>query len=222
VVFHTLVAPQVRQAAIEEHERRGVPLVDLLGPTLAALSDHLQQAPRRQAGLSYTLQKEQFDRIDAVDFTLAHDDGRRLHELDQANVVLVGPSRVSKSVTCFYLAYRGVRAANVPLFSGQEPPEELARLDAQRVVSLTMNPSRLRSIRETRADPFRQRRAALDDYTDLRGVAEDLRHTQELAHRYGWRHIDVSYMSVEEVADAVMRLVMSSAPPPKERRGPPP
>jgi regulator of PEP synthase PpsR (kinase-PPPase family) len=206
IVFQTLVTPKVREAAMEEHERRGVPMVDILGPVLMALADHLPQPPRRQAGLSYEVQQEHFDRLDAVDFTLAHDDGQRLHDLDQADVVLVGPSRVSKSVTCFYLAYHGVRAANVPLFAGREPPEELLRIAPQKVIALTMNAYRLRSIRQIRAERVHPSRHVLGEYAELRAVAEDLNHTQKLIEQHGWRHIDVCYMSVEEVAESILSM----------------
>lgn len=182
-----------------------VPTVDVLGPMLAALDDRLGMTPRGRPGLSYELRKEQFDRIDAVDFTLAHDDGKRLEDLYLADCVLVGVSRVSKSVTCFYLAARGIRAANVPLLAGQKVPPELLRLEPNKVVGLTMNAKRLRSIREARI--CRLSNVPVPDYVDE--LAEELRHARSLMSRHKWPCIDVSYMATEEVAHEVLSLIDS-------------
>jgi regulator of PEP synthase PpsR (kinase-PPPase family) len=208
IVFHTLVAPDVRQAVADEAARRMVPLVDILGPALAVLEDHLRAQPRRQAGLSYLAQKDRFDRMDAVDYTLHHDDGQRPEGLLLADVVLVGPSRVSKSVTCFYLAYRGVRAANVPLVLGVAPPPQLGQLDPEKVIGLTMNPHRLRAIRETRTGHFgADAQTALDEYSEPKQIAQELRYALSLTEQRHWRHIDVSYKSVEETAEEVLRML---------------
>lgn len=208
VVFHTLVAADVRQAATDEAARWMVPLVDILGPALAVLEDHLRESPRRQAGLSYLAQKDRFDRMDAVDYTLAHDDGQRAEGLALADVVLVGPSRVSKSVTCFYLAYRGVRAANVPLIVGVDPPPQLAQLDRSKVIGLTMNPHRLRSIRETRSTHFAEEaQSALEEYTQPNHIAQEIRFALAMIEQHQWRHIDVSYKSVEETSEEVLRML---------------
>ncbi len=106
LVCHSIVDPAVRRSLDEEALKLGVPCIDVLGPALSLLADHLKTEPRGHAGLLYELHREQLDRIDAVDFTLAHDDGKRMSELGQADIVLVGASRTSKSVTCFYLAAR--------------------------------------------------------------------------------------------------------------------
>jgi regulator of PEP synthase PpsR (kinase-PPPase family) len=110
-------------------------------------------------------------------------------------------------VTCFYLAYRGVRTANVPLVPGEQLPDELLRLEPGKVIGLTMNAHRLRSLREARAAPFRARRQVLGEYTDLRAVSNELNFAREAMERHGWRQIDVSYKSVEEVADEVLRML---------------
>ncbi|MDA1180394.1 MAG: kinase/pyrophosphorylase, partial [Planctomycetota bacterium] len=137
VVCHTLVEPKLRSIAAQEAKASLVALVDILGPVVKLMADHLKVDPLSQPGLSYEVNKEQFDRMDAVDFTLAHDDGQRVGSLHKADVVLVGVSRVSKSVTCFFLAYRGIRAANVALTCATEPPPQLLKLDPARVVALT-------------------------------------------------------------------------------------
>ena len=208
IVFHSLVEPEVREALIEQSERGGVTAVDVLGPALAVLEDQLGAAPKLHPGLSYELRKEQFDRFDAMDFTLAHDDGAREPEVDQADVVLVGASRVSKSVTCFFLAARGIRAANVPLSADREISDTLAKMDPQRVVALTMNRARLQALRETRMDRFP--RGTAPAYTDLGEISRDLRYVRGLISKYGWHSIDVSYRAVEETAWEVIRILEHS------------
>ena len=120
-VFYTLVANETRRELVRCAERLLIPRVDLLGSTLRAFHDIFQSNPGSIPGLLYESEKESVDRYDAIDYVLKHDDGQYPQELDQADVVLVGVSRVSKSSTCFYLAYEGIRAANVPLVPGMPP-----------------------------------------------------------------------------------------------------
>jgi regulator of PEP synthase PpsR (kinase-PPPase family) len=205
IICHTLVEPDVRDAVQVEAERLSVPLVDVLGPVLRLLGDHLESRPQNVPGRSYELQRDQFDRFKAVDFTLSHDDGAHLWDLDRADVVLVGVSRSCKSVTCFFLAYRGIRAANVPLIVDQEPPEELTRLDPAKVIALTMNPHRLQKVRDVRASHFAD--GVLDAYIDSSEISRELRHANALIAKHGWRSLDVSYQGIEEVAKEVLKML---------------
>jgi hypothetical protein len=205
VILHSLVSPPVRDSVVEEGRRRMIPTIDILGPILAVLSDQLGRAPRGKPGLSYQQQKDYIDRIHAVSFTLEHDDGAGMATLHEADVVLVGVSRASKSVTCFYLAYRGIRAANVPLIAGLDPPEPLLKMPKEKVIGLRITPQRLQSVREARR--HRLGSTGLDYYVELDQISEELRHAQRLIRRYGWRSIDVSYMAVEEVAMQVLQMI---------------
>lgn len=202
LVCHSIVDPKVRCAVDEEAAKLGVPCIDVLGPAVSLLADHLRVEPRGHAGLLYEIHREQLDRIDAVDFTLAHDDGKRMRELGQADVVLVGASRTSKSVTCFYLAARGIRAANVPILPSQELPRPLCKLSPKRVFGLTMNAAHLQSIRQTRLDRISHRH--VPNYADLGDIRAELRHFRELVTRKDWHCIDVSYKATEEVADQII------------------
>jgi regulator of PEP synthase PpsR (kinase-PPPase family) len=203
MICQTLVVPELREAAVREAEALMVPIVDALGPVVALIADYLEAEPLNQPGLFHALNKEQFDRMDAVDFTLAHDDGQRAHELEAADVVLVGISRVSKSVTCFYLAYRGIRAANVSLALGIRPPDTLLALPTDKVVALTMNAHRLQAIREVRGQQWG---GAMDSYADPRHIAQELATANKLIAVQGWRCIDVSYKAVEEVAAEIVSM----------------
>ena len=205
VICHSILEPALREVLIQETTNHQVPTVDVLGPVVTLLDDHLDQSPRWQAGLFYELRKEQLDRIDAVDFTLSHDDGCGLAHLDAADVVLVGVSRVSKSVTCFYLSYQGIRAANVPIVPGQPPLPQLLEIDPHKVIGLTMYASRLESVRLVRAETIGLPMS--DPYLQRRAITAELREANEIMEKHGWRCIDVSYMSVEEVAKQVIAML---------------
>jgi regulator of PEP synthase PpsR (kinase-PPPase family) len=205
VVFYTLVYDRARTAMQEAAREHLVPVVDLLGPVLSSLYDLFKSTPRAKPGILYKSNKDHFDRIDAVEYTMAHDDGCRPQELAEADVVLVGVSRASKTTTCFYLAYGGVRAANVPLFAEGEPPPELVALDPQRVIGLTMNPARLQSVREARLRGWQMDLS--DQYARSEQIARELRAANEQMARYGWRCVDTSYKGIEEIAREVMQLL---------------
>ncbi len=216
-VFYTLVSDQARRAIQEAARERMVPVVDLLGPVLTSLHDLFSRAPRAKPGILYDSNKEHFDRIDAVEYTLHHDDGCAINELGDADVVLVGVSRSCKSTTCFYLGYRGIRAANVPLFVDADPPAELLKVDPRRVIGLTTNPHRLRSVREARMrgwgmDPR-------DEYGDRINIARELRAANELMERHGWRCVDTSYKAIEEIAREVLGLLKEAGVDVRERAG---
>ena len=119
--------------------------------------------------------------------------------------MLVGASRTSKSVTCFFLASRGFRAANVPLIPKQPPPKELLRIDPKRVIGLTMNAAHLESVRQTRVD--RISHLPVGGYADLRDIQIELRKIRELMARRHWESIDVSYKATEEVADLIIEML---------------
>jgi len=204
-IFYTLVAADTRQAIKEASAEYFVPIVDLLGPTLAGLYDMFKSSPKMVPGMLYDANKDHFDRIDAIDYTLHHDDGAGLRDLDEADIVLVGVSRSSKSSTCFYLAYRGIRAANVPLFTEEAPPPELLRVEPKKVIALTVNVDRLQTIREARVAGWGMRLG--EAYTDRLEIMRELRWVHSLAAKQGWATIDVSYKAIEEIAREVRVLL---------------
>lgn len=205
LIFHTLVAPDARAVMEAAAQKHMVPTVDVLGPVLVGLFDLLRSEPQARPGLLHQSNRMYYERVDAVEYTLHHDDGRRIHELEQADVVLVGVSRACKSTTCFYLAYSGIRAANVPLFADSKMPEELLALDPRRVIGLLVNPHRLEAVRNARLRAW-----GMDprhDYVDRMQIARELRDSHEAMEQQGWRCIDVSYKAVEEVAREVRQLL---------------
>lgn len=211
-IFYTLVTAEARWALSGMAEQMLVPTVDVLGPSFGALHDLFQRAPSGKPGLFYASDRERFDRQSAIDYTLKHDDGRRAEELSQADVVLVGVSRAAKSTTCFYLAFQGVRAANVPLVFGTPILPQLAALDPSKVIALSVNVSRLLTVRQARATNLGGRH--IDYYTSKREVANEVIHAANLVKQHGWRSIEASYLAVEEIAREVIKML----PAPARRR----
>jgi regulator of PEP synthase PpsR (kinase-PPPase family) len=205
VIFYTLVAADTRSAMGKSVMQKGVPAVDILGPALSALHDLLKRDSQEMPGLLYAHDRERFDRYDAMDYTLMHDDGQRPDELQHADVVLVGVSRAGKSVTCFYLASRGVRAANVPFVYGMPMPKELESVPKEKVIALVVSPQRLCILREARSRYFGISPEG-SRYTNMENIQEESRAANRLISAHGWQCINASYKSVEEIAREIMQL----------------
>ncbi len=204
IIFYTLVMQETREAMKSLAETNLVRAVDVLGPVTAAFSTVTLNLPQTQPGLLYQMQREYIERIEAIDYTLKHDDGLRLHELDRADVVLVGVSRVSKSSTCFYLGYRSVKAANVPLIFERDISAELLELSPEKVIGLRASARRLQTVREARVESMGM--GMLDNYLDERRITREMRWATRIMTQQNWRIIDVTYKAIEEVAREVMLL----------------
>jgi regulator of PEP synthase PpsR (kinase-PPPase family) len=202
-IFFTLVGEDTRSTLLHYTEQALVPAVDLLGPSFSALHDLFKSERSETPGLYYASERETIDRHSAIDYTLKHDDGQRPSGLAKADVVLVGVSRASKSSTCFYLAYQGVKAANVPLVRGVPIPQHLKEMDSSKVVGLQMNVPRLLTLREARAAHLGTTHT--DYYVDRREVGAEIRYANELIREHGWKTVNASYMAIEEIAREVMR-----------------
>ncbi len=205
VVLHTIVDPELRAALEEGCRALDMPAIAALDPLVGALSRYLGAALTSRVGAQHALDHDYFNRIEALDFAIAHDDGQGGRELDTADVVLVGVSRTSKTPTCIYLAHRGVRAGNIPLVPGQEPPAKLFELRNPLVVGLTVSPDRLIQIRRNRLATLREQRET--DYTEVDAVRDETVRARRLFERMGWPVIDVTRRSVEETAAAVVNLL---------------
>jgi len=190
-----------------------MPCIAALDPLVSSLSRYLGAVLTRKVGVQHVLDTDYFNRMDALNFAIGHDDGQGGQELDQADVVLVGVSRTSKTPTCIYLAHRGVRAANVPLVPGRGPPENLRNLSSALVVGLTISPDRLIQIRRNRLLSLKESRDT--SYTDIEAVREEVVQARRLYERQGWPVIDVTRRSVEETAAAVLNLLQSSRAAPE-------
>lgn len=210
LVMYTLVNDKLRGRLQDICRELAVPSISVLDPLINALGAYLGQQSQSKPGRQHALTAEYFGRIDAMDFALNHDDGQSAWGLHDADVILVGVSRTSKTPTCIYLANRGIKAANIPYVPGCPLPPELDQLTRPLVVGLTKDPERLVQIRRNRLRLLNQG----DDtsYTDPEKVRDELLEARRLFTRKGWAVIDVSRRSIEETAAEVMMILARRRP----------
>ncbi|MDP3490912.1 MAG: pyruvate, water dikinase regulatory protein [Phenylobacterium sp.] len=207
LVIHTIVDAELRAALEDGCRRLEIACIAALDPLVSAVSRYLGLATSTRVGAQHALDHEYFNRMDALNYAIGHDDGQGGQDLEQADVVLAGVSRTSKTPTCIYLAHRGVRAANVPLVPTQAIPDKLLQLKNTLVVGLTISPDRLIQIRRNRLLSLKENRTSA--YIDVDNVREEIVQARRLYERQGWPVIDVTRRSVEETAAAVMNLLTS-------------
>jgi len=204
VVMYTLVDPQLRDMLKLECVRRSLPCISILASVVSELSTYFGQEAHAQPGRQHALDEEYFSRVDAINFALAHDDGQAHWELEQADIVLVGVSRTSKSPTCIYLAYKGHKTANVPFVLDCPLPPGLETLTQPLVVGLTISPDRLLQIRKTRLQSLQQDMDS--NYVDMEHMQREITESRKLFTRHRWPIIDVTRRSVEETAANIIQL----------------
>ena len=202
VVMYTLMSPDLRQRLEVKCHELQVPAISALDPLLNGLASYLGAELTLQPGAQHEMDAAYFRRIAALDFTLAHDDGQMVWDLESADVVLVGVSRTSKTPTCMYLANRGVRAANVPIVPNASVPPEVERLRRPLVVGLTASPDRLMQIRRNRLLNLGE--SSETDYVDPDAVRAETVRARKLFAKNGWPVIDVTRRSIEETAAAIL------------------
>ncbi len=203
MVMFTLVDSEMREMLRQACGKRGLPCVSVLGHAIRELSNYLDQEASGHTGRQYELSEDYFARIDAINFALEHDDGQATWELEQSDIVIVGPSRTSKSPTCVYLAYRGYKAANVPYVPNCPLPENLTALKQPLVVGLTISDERLIEIRTTRLAAMNQ--DAHTDYINEECVRDEIESSKKMFRAQGWPVIDVTRRSVEETATLIIQ-----------------
>lgn len=202
LVLHTIVDRDLRGSLEDGCRALEQPCVAALDPLVSVFARYLGASITTRVGVQHNLDADYFSRIDALDFAMGHDDAQNTHELEDADVVLVGVSRTSKTPTCIYLAHRGVKAANIPLVPEAPPPENLFRLRRPLVVGLTVSPDRLIQIRRNRLVGLNERRDTA--YVDEEKVREETIRARRMFEKQGWPVIDVTRRSVEETAAAIM------------------
>jgi regulator of PEP synthase PpsR (kinase-PPPase family) len=205
VVLYTLVNETLRQPLQECARRLSVPAIPVLDPAIGALGAYLGRSARGLPGQQHTLNHEYFQRIDAMTFAMNHDDGQAPWGLNQADVVLVGVSRTSKTPTCIYLANRGLKAANVPFVPKLPLPQELLTATHPLIVGLTNDPERLIAIRRNRLAAATNSDQTTD-YVDLEAVQAEVTAARRLFHERRWPVIDMTRRSIEETAAAILKL----------------
>ena len=205
IVLHTVVDADLRNTLETRCRELDIPAIGVLDPLVVALSRHLGAAVSKRVGAQHNLDTDYFNRIEALNYAIAHDDGAAADKLKQADVVLVGVSRTSKTPTCIYLAHRGIKAANIPLVPGRDPPDELDEMNAPLIVGLIATPERLIQIRKNRLLTLNDDRPST--YTDQEAVRQEIIRARRLFERKGWPVIDVTRRSIEETSATIISLL---------------
>lgn len=206
VIAYTLVLPEYRETLEAEANKYKIPTIDLLGPLINRISKSTGSSPLSQPGRLHLLDETYFRRIEAVDFAIRYDDGKNPDGILQADVVLIGVSRTSKTPNCMYLAHHyGLKSANVPLVQGVEPPLALFQVPPKKIFGLHIDPYLLQEIRTTRAQVLGM--PGTTDYADPERIVQEVRAARKLFRELKCHIIDVSSKAIEETSSEIFLLL---------------
>jgi regulator of PEP synthase PpsR (kinase-PPPase family) len=214
-VLYTLLDQALIGRLEDKCRELGLPCLSILGPVLRLFQAYLGAESTHKVGAQHMLNAEYFKRIDALNYTMMHDDGQLSDDLENADVVLLGVSRTSKTPTSIYLANRGVKTANIPLVPGVAVPSHLETIRHPLVVGLFASPERIVQIRQNRLLGLNAHRDD-DQYIDRQAVAEEIAFSRRLCTKHNWPLIDVTRRSIEETASAIMALLTERRRQPAE------
>jgi hypothetical protein len=205
IVLYTIVDRELADLLDERCRDMGVPCVNVLEPVINVFQTYLGATSRRRVGAQHVMNADYFARIEALNFTMDHDDGQMPDDYDDADVVIIGISRTSKTPTSIYLANRGIKTANIPIIHGMPLPDALIRTTRPLIVGLVATTDRISQVRENR---ILGASAGFDrgHYTDRATISEELKYARSLCARHNWPIIDVSRRSIEETAAAIVAL----------------
>jgi len=206
IVLYTLLEEGLVSRLEQKCRELGLPCLSILGPVLQLFQSYLGSEKTHRVGAQHVLNAEYFKRIDALNYSMLHDDGQNVDGLESADVVLVGVSRTSKTPTSIYLANRGVKTANIPLIPSIPPPPQLESLKEPLIVGLYASPERIVQIRQNRLLGLKAHQDGAQ-YIDKQAVTEEVTFSRRLCARNNWPLIDVTRRSIEETAAAVMKLL---------------
>ncbi len=204
IVLYTLVEQDLIEKLEAACKESGSPCFSVLQPILNLFQSYLGTSFDARPGAQHMLNADYFKRIDALNFTMLHDDGQLPNNMEEADVVLLGVSRTSKTPTSIYLANRGIKTANIPLVPGVPPPSGLNDLRNPLIVGLFASPERIVQIRQNRLLSLNADTET--PYVDKMSVAEEIAQSRRLFNQYGWPVIDVTRRSIEETAAAIIDL----------------
>ena len=202
IILHTIVSKNLRDLILEQGRLHELDTIDLMGPLLAQLSTHFKDSPTEIPGIYHKLNKAYFQRIEAIEFTLRHDDGQRHEELDKADIVLLGVSRTFKTPLSVYMAYKGWFVANVPIILDFPLPEIVYKLPKERVFCLNTNFMRLAELRKFRDTHLG---GATGDYASKSYVKKELEYARKLFNlQPEWTRIRITDKPIEEISSEIL------------------
>lgn len=202
IVLYTLVNEERRKLLESRCAQLNIPAISILDPTLSMLGRYLGSAMISEVGAQRTLDADYYNRIEALDFAMAHDDGQNVAGLKNADIVLLGISRTSKTPTCIYLANRGFKAGNIPLVPNSPLPTILDGFENPFIIGLVASPDRIVQIREQRLMGLKQDEQT--DYIDVDRVRDEMREAKRMFLKKGYKVIDVTRKSIEETSAQII------------------
>lgn len=209
-VIHSITHTDVREALEAGCTTMRIPCQSALAPTIAQLASHFDVPVHSSTSTADEFDDDYYRRVEAMKYALTHDDGVDSHDLDDADVIVVGVSRATKTPTCMYLASRGIKAANVPLVPGLPAPEGLLNAKGPLVVGLTVAPSRLASVRTARMKELKLLQHD-SDYVDVDALKKEVTEARRLCAQRGWPVVDATYSSIENTAERIIDLLKARA-----------
>ncbi len=210
LIVYTLVSERLRNVIKEEAYKYDVLTIDIIGPILDTLTSYLGKSPQAKPGLIHKVDELYFKRIEAIEFTVKHDDGQNLRTIGEADIVLVGVSRSTKTPLSVYLAKEGWKVANIPIVLDIPLPHELFFINQSKIVGLTVDPEKLSNIRKARLRHLGQEQSS---YADIEHISQEVIYCKNICRKSKWPMIDVTNRAVEEVASEILAQIIG-----KDRR----
>ena len=205
IIIHTLVTDKLREELVKLTRIHHVESIDLMGPLLHRLSDHLSANPSEEPGLYRVLSDSYFRKIETMQFAIKHDDGKRIDNIDKAEIIILGVSRTFKTPLSIYLAFRGWYVANVPIILDFPVPDEVLQIPSEKIYCLTTYPSRLTQLRRAREDRLK---VSTGNYADPVYVRKEINYANRIFGSHpGWQKINVTSKSIEEIAAEIITLL---------------
>ncbi len=205
IILYTIVETKLAKYISSQSENKNIPCFGILGNLILTFSKLLNQKASHTPSAQHVLDEDYYKRIEAIQFTMAHDDGKKTEDVEFANIILLGVSRTSKTPTSIYLANRGYKTINIPLVLDQKIPETLKKNNLSAcVVGLYADPERLSDIRRNRVVIMNEKN--LPTYTNLDSIREEVENSKKLFKKYNWPTIDVTRKSVEETAASIIKI----------------
>jgi len=206
IILYTIVDNNLAKYLTGETQKNNIPCFEVLGSLISDFSKLLKQEASRKPSGQHALDEEYYKRIEAVQFTMSHDDGKIISDLDKSDVILIGISRTSKTPTSIYLANRGYKTSNIPIISNKNLPDQLIK-NAQKIctIGLVCDPTRLSDVRKNRVQSMHKERP--NEYTNEKKIINELENSKKLFKKYNWPIIDVTRKSVEETAASIIKIL---------------
>jgi len=205
IILYTIVDVDLANFLLKHSEKNKIPCFSVLGDLIINFSKILNQKASHLPSGQHTLNEEYYNRIEAIQFTMSHDDGNLINDIEKSDIILLGVSRTSKTPTSIYLANRGLRTSNIPLVNENSVPEILRKNPKiSCVVGLTTEPNRLLDLRKNRMSSLRETEPI--DYTNLEMISKEVEGAKKTFKKYNWPVIDVTRKSVEETAASIIKI----------------